>query len=82
MECPYCKHLVILDAEKGEYICPNCGTVIGQEYVESVSQFSQSSIANESSIDYKILLRKIDKVLKDERPRIIFYKKLSIHTTF
>jgi len=43
--CPYCgSRNVILDSERGEYVCTNCGSVIGVEYVPSISQLQNEPL--------------------------------------
>ncbi|NPA69743.1 MAG: transcription initiation factor IIB family protein [Crenarchaeota archaeon] len=49
MYCPYCgSRNVILDPERGEYVCTNCGTVIDVEYVPSVSQLQNEPLTSVS----------------------------------
>ncbi len=45
MYCPYCgSRNVILDSERGEYVCTNCGTAIDVEYVPSISQLQNEPL--------------------------------------
>ncbi len=45
MYCPYCgSRSVILDTERGEYVCTVCGTVIDVQYVPSLSQLQNEPL--------------------------------------
>ncbi|NPA23262.1 MAG: transcription initiation factor IIB family protein [Crenarchaeota archaeon] len=49
MYCPYCgSRNVILDTETGEYVCTSCGTVIGVQYVPSLSQLQNEPLTASS----------------------------------
>jgi len=56
--CPYCKtRSVILDVERGEYVCTRCGTVIDVLYLPSRSQLDNEPITptvDEVSLDVNI----------------------------
>jgi len=52
IDCTNCKHEVILDPIKGEYICVECGLVINKEYVPpsyKINEFNNTGHRNSTS---------------------------------
>ncbi|OYT27249.1 MAG: hypothetical protein B6V02_00300 [Thermoprotei archaeon ex4572_64] len=80
MKCPYCNGIVILDSERGEYVCTGCGVVLEREYEIPIKMSDQASPFEDfSKLDYKSLEMKIRKDAKHEAlTRLLMFKKLKI----
>ncbi len=76
MRCPYCGHNVILDPNTGQYVCPNCATVVDVLYVPSVSMYSNEPLRESTHrIDYVDV--KNDDIVSKAR-RLNFLRKLEL----
>ncbi len=80
MKCPYCNGIVILDSERGEYVCTGCGVVLEREYEVSIRMSDQASPFEDfSKLDYKSLEVKIRKEAKHEAlARLSMFRKLKL----
>ncbi len=76
MKCPYCGHDVILDTNTGQYVCPNCATVVDVVYMPSVSMLSNEPLRETTHVIDYVDVRHEDPVVKARR--LTFLKKLEM----
>ncbi|GAB6946518.1 hypothetical protein JCM16161A_06480 [Vulcanisaeta sp. JCM 16161] len=75
MQCPYCGSLRIIERD-GQYVCADCGTVIGSVYVYDT--YTQSSpLIDGEEIDLSPIWKSVEKsVRRSGEVRLSIYKRL------
>ncbi|MGC9154007.1 MAG: TFIIB-type zinc ribbon-containing protein, partial [Vulcanisaeta sp.] len=75
MQCPYCGSLRIVEKD-GQYVCVNCGTVIGSVYVYDT--YTQSSpLIDGEEIDLTPIWKSVERsVRRSGEVRLSIYKRL------
>ncbi|GEM_PF-2854940 len=76
MKCPYCGHDVILDTNTGQYVCPNCATVVDVVYMPSVSMLSNEPLRETRHVIDYVDVKHEDLVVRARR--LTFLKKLEM----
>ena len=74
MQCPYCGSQRVIESD-GEYVCINCGTVLGSVYVYDT--YTQASpLTDSEEIDLTPMWKSIEKKLRSDETRLSIYRRL------
>ncbi len=74
MQCPYCGSQRIIEKD-GQYVCMNCGTVIGSVYVYDT--YAQASpLLDSEEIDLSPVWKSVERSLRSNEARLSIYRRL------
>lgn len=75
MKCPYCGSTLIIERD-GEYVCTNCGSVLGPVYVYD-TYTEQAGYLYDEEIDLTPIWKSAEKLIrKSVNDKISFYRRL------